>query len=236
MRNVVFIVALLGSLLFLVASTATALPTTGIFSLKSPDNRFEATLSDDLDHHSSDWRSPYWLTITDRGRQIARYRFDGELVNGYWSPSEKYLALNNHNGHCGWYVWIISLRTGAVSRTIGANHSPEYDRYLDENELPDVEKPAQNILKKLNPGVEKDGMRLRYISVTYGWETDNRLLMFHEFVYDKLYEREENVIWLRSTFKISAKGIEVKNLQGQKVSRRKEYPPAIRAVLVWITS
>ena len=128
-----FILAALGTALWLAtAGTAAALedlPRNGITSLKSPNGRYEAALSD------TDQPYEYWLTITDHGRLLARYHFEGELSSSFWSQDGKYLAINNHCGHRAWHVWVVALHTGAIIHTAGQIKARGYDAYLDYNRL-----------------------------------------------------------------------------------------------------
>src|SRR5438874_2264297 len=68
------------------------------------------------------------LEVFRDGHELSHYSFEGNVASIYWSHSEKFAAINNHNGHRGWYLWIISLDTGAVIRANDALRSTDYNR------------------------------------------------------------------------------------------------------------
>ncbi len=235
MRHSLLTLAALVVTVFLTARGVSALPSTGMQSLRSSDGRFEAALSDAADQLPR-WQSSCWLTITDHGRQIARYHFEGELISGYWSPGGHYLAIDNHYGHRAWAIWVVSLRTGAIIRADGTTtRASAYDAYSDEHKLPDVYQAAKGILRRLNLDSD-DYFRGGPISVAYGWKNARELRMFHEYISDQQAERENAGIWLTNTLKVSGAGLQIKNLKGKKVKLQEAYPAPVRSVLDWMSA
>lgn len=166
-----------------------ALPSRGLSRLTSPNKEYSLFLSD------TDEKWVYKLAIVRSGRELAHYRFRGELISGYWSQSGKYVAINNHYGHRGWYVWIISLDNGSVIRANDTIRSPDYDRYSDIDDYgPDVSQTAKAEIERVYKGYGGDRLREGYSSVVYGWENRDRLLLFHEFTLVELYNQEHAYI------------------------------------------
>ena len=54
------------------------------------------------------------LFINKGDRNLSSFPFSGQLVSVYWSPDERYVAIDNHYGHRAWKTWIISLADGAL--------------------------------------------------------------------------------------------------------------------------
>ncbi len=82
-----------------------ALPKYGVSTLVSPHKEYNISLFDASGSHD------YELKLLRNGRELVKYPFEGELVSAYWSPSLKFVAVNNHYGHGGTHVWIIIRRT-----------------------------------------------------------------------------------------------------------------------------
>jgi hypothetical protein len=234
MKNIAVVTRVLACGFLLVSSGALALLPSDSHSvrLQSPDKRFTISLSETSE------QGVYRLIVLDQGRQLSHYRFEGELVTAYWSPSQNYVAVNNHNGHRGWYPWVISLRTGAVVRASGEIRSAEYDRYLDYEYEPDLRKLAREELERIYPEFSDDTMREGYISIAYGWSSGDQLLMFHEFGLDNLFVRDDSVIWVTSSFLISNQGMTVRDISAHKVAGEwwKKYPPEVAKTLNLQTS
>ena len=57
---------------------------------------------------TEDWQ----LVVENHGKAVARYPTFGYLLDVYWSPDQKYVAVNNRRANGGDYLWIISLPEG----------------------------------------------------------------------------------------------------------------------------
>ncbi len=223
-----YVMTVLGYLFVLIlAKGALEVPKHNSESVYSPDKRFQLRVSATSEQYIRN------LAVTDQGREIARYKFEGDLVNAYWSPSASYVAINNHFGYRGWYVWIISLRDGAVIRSTTATKSAQYDRYLDDKYEPNVPELAKSRLKELYPKFRDDSSREHYISLAWGWKNRNQLRMFHVLGFDNLYEKENAEVWIETVFNISENGISVGDISARKVVGKgwKEYPGEVRKTL-----
>lgn len=227
MRLPEFSLAALWAFLLLATTGSAAViedvPRNGVARLDSPNGRYEAALS------NTDTPYEYWLTITDHGHRLARYRFEGELSSSFWSPDGRYLAINNHNGHRAWHVWVIALRSGAIMHAAGRVKTRSYDAYLDDSGLPDIFNLAGQTVQKLASGTDDYYHRLGPVSVAYGWNTDGKLLVCTEAVSDKLADKEDSMVWLMSTIQISNHGMKVSDVRGEKVKMNTEYPSGIGA-------
>lgn len=217
------------SLFLLVPQTepCAAAQQSGKSSFKSIDGRFEIRVSDTAEPYV------YRLQILADTRELADYKFKGELVSAYWSPSGRYVALNNHYGHYGWYLWILSLDDGSVITAHGNVNAKNYDRYLDYECTPNIRTRGKDAIEKVYSGFSKDHLRAGYLSVAFGWKSATELLMFHEFPCDNLFQREHAVIWVNTIFVIRKSGITVRGVSVRKVNGKwtDKYPPEVSKTL-----
>ena len=149
------------------------------------------------------------LEIMHHGSIEARYPFEGELASGYWSPSGRYVAINNHSGYNGWWLWIISLKDGRIIRTKGAAANPNYDRYSDDQCTPDLfdSAEASEAIAADYSESTSDQMRAGYTTIGYGWRKGDILLVHHRLVFDHLAAGDKSIIQVLEMYKVSPKGI-----------------------------
>jgi hypothetical protein len=170
--------------------------------LRSPDKEYSIRLADTTEDYV------YQMNIRHGRKKIGSYRFEGLLVSAFWSPSGKYVAVNSHDGHRNWLVWVISLDDGSIVKSDGKvtrENTGNYDRGLDYGYLPDIMPAASRAIGKLYPGYADDHMREGYISIAYGWEKGDRLLMFHELVFGDLAEEKNKIIDVYTKWNVNGK-------------------------------
>ena len=210
---------------YTLVQSAVALPKSGLSATISPEANYKLVLSDTAEPFV------YELSIMLRDQQVMHYTFKGELVTAYWSPLGKYVAINNHYGR-GWYPWIIRLADGAVLRSAGPVRSSTYDRYTDAQCTPDIVTVAANQMKQVYPLYQSDQMRNGYSTIAYGWRSDVKLLMFHEFIFDGLFLKEDSSLQVFSVLVIRDEGLTAEDIRVEKVRGEwwKEYPPEVKKV------
>jgi tetratricopeptide (TPR) repeat protein len=54
------------------------------------------------------------LTVSSKARVLAQFPTFGYLMAAFWSPDNKYVAINNRRANAGDYLWVISLSDGAA--------------------------------------------------------------------------------------------------------------------------
>lgn len=153
-----------------------------------------------------------WLVLRRRGKVIVRYPFDSYFGRAYWSPSGKYVAVDNHYGHYAWNVWVLSLRDGSVITAHGAVRDTKYEATLDYQMLPDVMALpiVDTALKAVYPAYKSDPDRRNGIlTITYGWEKGDVLKFYHRIVFPNLWETKNLVGELLTESKVTPKGIEL---------------------------
>ena len=109
------------------------------------------------------------------------------MMSAYWSPNLRYVVINNHDGHFGWWLWIISLSDGAVITRDGPCRAPNYDRYSEVHDYgPDILSIMEKQIARLDKNYKKYNLREGYLSIAYGWTESGNLKMFYEFPFDDL--------------------------------------------------
>jgi len=151
------------------------------------------------------------LTLFHKTKELARYTLESSLDSIYWSPKETYVAFNNHYGHRGWAIWILSLKDGSVIRLNGKERSAKYDKYTDHGDLPDVLAPAKPQIIAVYPGYPKDTDRRGegHITIIYGWKDNHTLKRYDEVVLDNLYEKEQSRLSIYSLMRVQESGLSV---------------------------
>ena len=175
-------------------SSVFALPMDGKIRIDSPGNRFSLYLTDTAE----EWI--YKLHIRKGNKTITTYTFSGAMMSAYWSPNFRYVVINNHDGHFGWWLWIISLSDGAVITRDGPCHDPNYDRYSEVHDYgPDIFSIMEKQIARLDKNYKKYNLREGYLSIAYGWTENGDLKMFYEFPFDDL---KDSIIYGYSLDKI----------------------------------
>jgi len=198
-----------------------ALSKYGVSELASPNKEYTLKLIDTSTPYE------YRLKILRHGIELAHYPFSGELISAYWSPSLKFVAIDNHYGHGGFLVWIVSLADGSVITSHGVMRGANYDRYVDGQYFFNLLDEAHGKLKKINPGIENDQLRDGYSSVAYGWTPEGQLLMFHQFPFDNFDTKFGLIIQGYSTSKVTDYKVSLESISFKKArDDRDEFMPS----------
>jgi hypothetical protein len=78
------------------------------------------------------------VTIAMRSgdRYISKYPTEGYLIDAFWSPDGKYVAVDNRRANSGDYLWVFQLRDGrAIKMPVdaGTKHPAEYyENYAEQ--------------------------------------------------------------------------------------------------------
>ena len=54
------------------------------------------------------------LIVSSKAGVLAKFPTFGYLMDAFWSPDNKYVAINNRRANAGDYLWVISLKDGAA--------------------------------------------------------------------------------------------------------------------------
>jgi len=187
----------------------------------SPNKEYSLRLSDKLGPDKD-----YVLTLSFRNREKAHYTFKGELINACWDPLGQYVAINNHWGHAGFWLWIISLYDGSVVTTRGLVRGDNYDKYIDDQtNSPDVLEAAIPKIQEIYPRVRKDTSQEGcYGPIAYDWQDREHLKTYSRVIFNNLYDEEGNIVQIYATFNVSRSGLNIGTIFVKKV---KDYPEPV---------
>ena len=98
---------------------------------------------------------------------------------------------------------------------------------------PDIVTAAANEIRQVYPVYQSDQMRNAYSTIAYEWRSEDRLLMFHELVFDSLFLKEDSSLQVFSVFIIRDGGLIAENFRVKKIRGEwwKEYPPEVKKTL-----
>jgi hypothetical protein len=130
-----------------------------------------------------------------RGKQyIATYPTMGYLIDAFWSPDTKYVAVDNRRGNSGDYLWVFRLSDGhAVRMPVDAVPSRPEDAYA---------KYAEDLVHRVTRTFPEltYGEFSKLFTFAKGWTESGDLLVKTNFAFRNLPENQ--VAILLQTFKI----------------------------------
>lgn len=80
--------------------------------LTSPNGQYNIRIVYQSLPHADPIYGDCTLVLSKRERAILKLPTTGYLINAFWSPDGKYVAVNNRRGNSGDYVWLLSLNYG----------------------------------------------------------------------------------------------------------------------------
>src|SRR5213592_2269154 len=91
--------------------------------LFSPDKRYSVKML----HTALPGSGPYgFFTLTVRAgdRVLSEFPTIGYLIDAFWSPDGRYVAVDNRRGNSGDYLWVFSLTDGhAIKKPVDDSFS-----------------------------------------------------------------------------------------------------------------
>jgi hypothetical protein len=163
--------------------------------LYSSDQRYSVRIL----HSALPGADPYggFFTIAVRSGQqyIAKYPTIGYLLDAFWSPDGRYVAVDNRRGNSGDYLWVFRLSDGRAIRTpVDAVSDHPEDAY---------EKCTEDLVQRVArqfPELTYSEFRKLFTSAK-GWTSSGDLLVKTNFAFRNL--PEDQVAILLQTFKIA---------------------------------
>src|SRR5206468_4133814 len=144
----------------------------------------------DLDHRE--------LIVSSKARVLAQFPTFGYLMDAFWSPDNKYVAINNRRANAGDYLWVISLSDGAaikmpddVAEDLGKKEAGTIagDHWSDQS-MPEI--------LALCPTCTRDDLRHSFLFST-GWKSAGELKVVEEFEFSKGWIAANNVCRITGT-------------------------------------
>ena len=161
--------------------------------LYSPDQRYSVRIL----HSALPGSDPYdgFLTIAVRsGKQyVAKYRTEGYLIDAFWSPDGRYVAVDNRRANSGDYLWVFRLPDGrSIKMPVDAQPQHADDVY---------EKYAEEVVHRVTavyPELTYDQFRKLFV-FAHGWTKTGELQVKTNLAFRNL-ENAIAVVW--ETYKI----------------------------------
>lgn len=80
----------------------------------SPNKHYSIKIIKSRLHDSDRDDGTRTLVITIEGHPLLEIPTEGYILDAFWSPNGKYVAVNNRIANSGDYVWLFSLQDGKV--------------------------------------------------------------------------------------------------------------------------
>jgi len=191
-RAVVLAFVALSASLFLAPIAAEDKPP---HELYSPDHRYSITIL----YSALTGADPYdgFFTIAVRSGQqdIAKYPTMGFLIDAFWSPDGKYVAVDNRRANSGDYLWVFRLSDGRAMRmpvdAVPGHPEDAYEKY--------AENLVQRVTRKF-PQLTQDEFR-KLFTFAKGWTDSGDLIVKTNFAFRNLPERL--IAILLQTFRVA---------------------------------
>jgi hypothetical protein len=104
--------------------------------LYSPDHRYSVTILQTALPGSDPYGGFFTIAVRHGKRGLSKYPTEGYLIDAFWSPNGRYVAVDNRRANSGDYLWVFRLSDGrAIKMPVDANlgHSEDvYDKYAEE--------------------------------------------------------------------------------------------------------
>jgi hypothetical protein len=104
--------------------------------LYSPDQRYSISILHSALPGSDPNDAFFTIAVRSGDRYISKYPTEGYLIDAFWSPDGKYVAVDNRRANSGDYLRVFRLRDGrAIKMPVdaGTEHPAEYyEKYAEQ--------------------------------------------------------------------------------------------------------
>jgi len=100
-----FVLCLVALVVSLARATDSEAPPSELFS---PDKTQKVEIIEKAMPGADPEGDCYTLVLTAHGKTIGKFATQGYLINAFWSPDNKYVAVNNRRANAGDYLWVLS--------------------------------------------------------------------------------------------------------------------------------
>ncbi len=136
------------------------------------------------------------LIVSSKTRVLARFPTFGYLMDAFWSPNNKYVAISNRRANAGDYLWVISLTDGAALKM-----PDDLATELGKKNLGHINgedpwgKTVQEVTKRY-PECTQDRLDHKFL-FAQGWKSASELLVLEElqFLKEPLGKRNDHCSW-----------------------------------------
>lgn len=192
MRMFVVAAVLTATLSFSAASAPEDKPPAEIYS---PSHRFSVRILQSALPGSDPDNGFFTIAIRHDGRYLGKYPTIGFLLDAFWSPDEKYVAVDNRRSNSGDYLWVFRLKDGRAVRmpADAVPHQPDeaYEKYAKDL----VQRVGQKF-PELTYGTFR-----KLFTFAKGWTSSGDLLVKTNFAFENL--PDDQVAILLQTFRVA---------------------------------
>ena len=177
------------------SSAAGAAEDTPPKEIYSPDHRYSVRILESALPGSNPDNGFFTIGIRNGQKYLAKYPTIGFLLDAFWSPDKKYVAVDNRRSNSGDYLWVFRLKDGHAVR-MPADAVP---RQPDEA----YEKYAKDLVQRVTqkfPELTYDSFR-KLFTFAKGWTDSGDLLVKTNFAFENL--PEDQVVIVLQTFKVT---------------------------------
>jgi hypothetical protein len=104
--------------------------------LYSPDQRYSVRILDSALPGADPYDGFFTIAVRNGHEYIAKYPTIGYLIDAFWSPDRKYVAVDNRRANSGDYLWVFRLSDGrAIRMPVDAapGHADDtYEKYAED--------------------------------------------------------------------------------------------------------
>ncbi len=124
------------------------------------------------------------LIVSSKTRVLARFSTFGYLMDAFWSPDNKYVAISNRRANAGDYLWVISLTDGAALKIPDDLATEMGKKNLGRINGDDPwGKTVQEVTKRYTECTQ-DRLDHKFL-FAQGWKNANELLVMEELQFSK---------------------------------------------------
>lgn len=177
------------------SSAATAAEDTPPAEIYSPHHRYSVRILQSALPGSDPDNGFFTIGIRHDGRYVAKYPTIGFLLDAFWSPDEKYVAVDNRRSNSGDYLWVFRLKDGRAVRmpadAVPGQPDEAYEKYAKDL----VQRVAQKF-PELTYGTFR-----KLFTFAKGWTSSGDLLVKTNFAFENL--PGDQVAILLQTFRVA---------------------------------
>jgi hypothetical protein len=104
--------------------------------LSSPNQRYSVRILDSALPAADSYNGFYTIAVRSGQQYIAKYPTIGFLLDAFWSPDGKYVAVDNRRANSGDYLWVFRLSDGYAIRmpvdAVPGRPEDAYEKYVDD--------------------------------------------------------------------------------------------------------
>ncbi len=160
-----------------------------------------------------------FLTLTVRAGEhiLSQFPTEGYLIDAFWSPDGRYVAVDNRRANSGDYLWVFSLGDGRAIKTpvdTGPQGKAEPDAYER------LVKSLRDRVTERFPALNATHF-LKLFVFAHGWTKSSELQVKTNLGFDNL---KHQIVAVWETYRIKDDKLILQNVKIQKLP----WPPAAR--------